>query len=193
MATAKPRITITLDQGVYDTLRGLSELQGVSMSSIVAELVTLIDPVQKQVLETMRRALALQGSAKADFVAQLEQAQVAADAAAAPLLGLLGAYFEGTQPPHSNTGVTHPNHQTEHAPKKPAKVRSRAGLSKECAAKEERKARDAEKMAETLREAEEDAEFEAAFRGLVEAGKDHEKAREELRAELVNLRRKRTE
>lgn len=130
MATAKPRITITLDQGVYDTLRGLSELQGVSMSSIVAELVTLIDPVQKQVLETMRKALALQGSAKADFVAQLEQAQAAADAAAAPLLGLLGAYFEGTQPPHSNTGVTHPNHQTEHALEGPSEDHEKAEIAR---------------------------------------------------------------
>jgi len=165
MATTKPRITITLDQSVYDTLRGLSELQGVSMSSIVAELVTLIDPVQKQVLETMRRALALQGSAKADFVAQLEQAQVAADAAAAPLLGLLGAYFEGTQPPHSNTGVTHPNHQAEHVTKKTAKPRPRAALSEKDRLKEERKARGAEKTSDSYRIAQDDDLFSAALRG----------------------------
>lgn len=123
MATTKPRITVTLEQDVYDTLHGLSELQGVSMSSIVSELLTMVDPVQRKVLETMRRALALQGSARADFAAQLEQAQEQAEAMALPLFEALEGFAGGSVPPHSNTGVTHPNHQTEHVPEKAAKPR----------------------------------------------------------------------
>ena len=48
MATTKPRITVTLDEGVYETLKGLSDLQGVSMSSIVSELLRTVDPVQRK-------------------------------------------------------------------------------------------------------------------------------------------------
>lgn len=37
MATKKPRITVTLDHGVYELVSRLAKLQGVSMSSIVSD------------------------------------------------------------------------------------------------------------------------------------------------------------
>lgn len=126
MATAKPRITVTLDQEVYETLQGLSELQGVSMSSIVVDLLRLVDPVQRKVLDTMRRALALQGEARADLASQLEQAQAQAEAMTLPLFEALEGFGAATQPPHSNTGVTSPNPPAESDPKKPQDALSRA-------------------------------------------------------------------
>lgn len=126
MATAKPRITVTLDQEVYETLHGLSELQGVSMSSIVVDLLRLVDPVQRKVLDTMRRALALQGEARADLASQLEQAQAQAEAMTLPLFEALEGFAAGGQPPHSNTGVTSPNPPAESDHKKPQKALSRA-------------------------------------------------------------------
>ncbi len=121
MATTKPRITVTLDEGVYETLRGLSDLQGVSMSSIVAELLRTVDPVQRKVLKAMRHALALQGSARADFAAQLDRANDEAEAIAMPLFEALEGFAEWSQPPHSNTGVTTQDKQAKRAPKTTAK------------------------------------------------------------------------
>jgi len=121
MATTKPRITVTLDEGVYETLKGLSDLQGVSMSSIVSELLRTVDPVQRKVLKAMRHAIALQGSARTDFAAQLDRASDEAEAIAMPLFEALEGFAEWSQPPHSNTGVTTQNQQAECSPKNPAK------------------------------------------------------------------------
>lgn len=104
MATSKPRITITLDQGVYDTIKGLAEVQGCSMSSIVSDLLETVDPVQRKVLAAIRGSLAVKKEAKNDLVKQLEHGQEEAEKAIGPLLKI----FEmlGGLPPHSNTGVT---------------------------------------------------------------------------------------
>jgi len=165
LATTKPRITITADQDVYDTLRELAELQGRSMSSLVSDLLTLSNPVQQRVLAALRHATSLQAEAQADLVDQLERAQGEAEAMIRPLLGLLEGFGAAAQPPHSNTGVTHPNHQTEHVTKKTAKPRPRAVLSEKDRLKEERKAREAEKTSESYRIAQDDDLFSAALRG----------------------------
>jgi len=127
MATSKPRITITLDPSVHYTLRQLSELQGVSMSSIVSDLLVTVDPVQRRVVETMRFALSLQENARADFASQLERAQEQTAASALPLFELLGGCAPTTLPPHSNTGVTISDKQAvqaAHKSKKPLKTSS---------------------------------------------------------------------
>ena len=134
MATTKPRITVTLDEGVYATLKGLSDLQGVSMSSIVSELLRTVDPVQRKVLQAMRHALALQGSARADFAAQLDRASDEAEAIAMPLFEALEGFAEWSQPPHSNTGVTHPNPPTSSDEEKPFKPSSHKGSSRKTGA-----------------------------------------------------------
>jgi len=56
MPTAKPRITITLTGEQHATLHALSEVQGVSMSSIVVDLIDTTLPVLQRLLEVLRNA-----------------------------------------------------------------------------------------------------------------------------------------
>lgn len=126
MATTKPRITITLDQDVYDTLRGLAEVQGCSMSSVVSEFLTLVNPIQKRVLKATRKALNLDTQSKASTVKMLESAEAQLTAMLGPLFEIFDGLEAAGQPPHSNTGVTTPNPPPPPNPKKPAKRRSRA-------------------------------------------------------------------
>jgi len=130
VATNKPRITITLEPDVYATLRELAALQGRSLSSLVAEQMGLLHPVQQKVLAAMRNVLAVEQEAKQDLADRLDSAQAQAEASIGPLLALLEGFAGAAQPPHSNTGVTHPNDQTVHGAKKPSKPRkSRAPAS----------------------------------------------------------------
>ena len=59
MATAKPRITVTLDPDVYETIKGLSEAQGCTMSGLVSEFLAMVNPVQQRVLRAVKKAQAL--------------------------------------------------------------------------------------------------------------------------------------
>lgn len=126
MATAKPRITITLDQDVYDTLRGMAEVQGCSMSAVVSEFLTMVNPVQKRVLRAARRAANLGASSKAATVKTLEDAEAHLTTMLGPMLDLFDSIEDAAQPPHSNTGVTTPNPPPPPNQKNPAKRRSRA-------------------------------------------------------------------
>ncbi|MDG4155908.1 hypothetical protein L5C08_31090, partial [Pseudomonas aeruginosa] len=125
MATQKPRITITLEQDVYDTIKGLSEAQGCTMSGLVSEFLTMVNPVQQRVLQAVKKARALSVESKADMVASLEAGEAQLTQMLGPLLALMDQIAEG-QPPHSNTGVTTPNPPTPPNQKNPAKRRSRA-------------------------------------------------------------------
>lgn len=125
MATQKPRITITLEQDVYDTIKGLSEAQGCTMSGLVSEFLTMVNPVQQRVLQAVKKARALSVESKADMVASLEAGEAQLTQMIGPLLALMDRIAEG-QPPHSNTGVTTPNPPTPPNQKNPAKRRSRA-------------------------------------------------------------------
>lgn len=117
MATTKPRITVTLDADVYETLQGLSEVQGRSMSSIVSEMLVMVDPVQRKVLSAIRRAAQVEQDSKAGLIDSLERGQKMAEKAILPLFELLDSVG---LPPHSNTGVTIPNTPNE-KPKKSVK------------------------------------------------------------------------
>ncbi|EML7854396.1 hypothetical protein V9924_006211, partial [Pseudomonas aeruginosa] len=108
MATSKPRITVTLDQDVYDTIKGLSEAQGCTMSGLISEFLAMVNPVQQRVLQAVKKAQALNVESKADMVASLEAGEAQLTQMLGPLLALMDQIAEG-QPPHSNTGVTHPN------------------------------------------------------------------------------------
>lgn len=120
MATSKPRITVTLDDDVHQLYRELADIQGCSMSSLVADLLRATVPVQQQVLAAMKTALSLQEGSRAEFLEKLQRAHQQASDTVAPMMAILGE-FEGGLPPHSNTGVTTQNHQTECSPKNPAK------------------------------------------------------------------------
>ena len=75
MATNKPRITVTLDQEVYETIRALSSLQGVTMSGMVSDLLTMTNPVQQRVLQAIQKAQLMDAESKADMVSMLESGQ----------------------------------------------------------------------------------------------------------------------
>lgn len=125
MATTKPRITVTLPQEVYETIRGLSEAQGCSMSALISDFLTMVNPVQQRVLKAVRKAQILDGESKTGLVASLEAGEAQLNQIIAPMMDLLDQMVGG-QPPHSNTGVTTPNPPTPPALKIPAKRRSRA-------------------------------------------------------------------
>jgi hypothetical protein len=56
MPTAKPRITITLSDEQHVTLQSLAQVQGVSMSSIVVDLLDTTLPVLKRLTEVLKNA-----------------------------------------------------------------------------------------------------------------------------------------
>lgn len=125
MATQKPRITITLERDVYDTIRGLSEVQGVTMSGLVSDFLTMVNPVQQRVLRACQKAKALSAESRAGMVSSLESGEAQLSEMMGPLLALLDQFADG-QPPHSNTGVTNSNDTTQDESKTAGKPRARA-------------------------------------------------------------------
>ena len=69
MATNRPRITVTLTERQHECLRTMSELQRVSMSSIVGELLEMSVPVFERVCVILRAA----SDAPEDAIAQLKK------------------------------------------------------------------------------------------------------------------------
>lgn len=51
MVAARPRLSIVLDEGVHETIRRVAAVQGRSMSSVVAEMVTELEPGLRQVAD----------------------------------------------------------------------------------------------------------------------------------------------
>lgn len=125
MATQKPRITVTLDQDVYDTIRGLSDVQGVTMSGLVSEFLTMVNPIQQRVLRACQKAQALNAESKASMVSSLESGEAQLTEMLGPLLALMDQLAD-EQPPHSNTGVTNAKDTTQGENKTPRKARPRA-------------------------------------------------------------------
>lgn len=64
MATAKPRITISLEPDQYEALRRLAELQKAPMSRIVSELLAEVTPVLGRLADTIETALKAQADLK---------------------------------------------------------------------------------------------------------------------------------
>lgn len=128
MATQKPRITVTLEQDVYDTIRGLSDAQGCTMSGLISEFLSMVNPVQQRVLQAVKKAQSLNAESKADMVASLEVSEAQLTEMLGPLLALMDQLAEG-QPPHSNTGVTKPHPPTKSNGKTPTKAKPCAASS----------------------------------------------------------------
>ena len=133
MATQKPRITITLEQDVYDTIKGLSEAQGCTMSGLISEFLSMVNPVQQRVLRAVKKAQALDVESKAGMVASLEASEAQLTEMLGPLLALMDQVAEG-QPPHSNTGVTHSNPPAATDKEKPIKPSNGAGSGRKAVA-----------------------------------------------------------
>lgn len=137
MATLKPRITISLEQEVYDTIKGLSEAQGTTMSGLVSEFLTMVNPVQQRVLKAVQKAQALDTESKAGMVASLEAGEAQLTEMLGPLMDLFDQMAQ-SQPPHSNTGVTNTNSSEKHKPEKPSKALSRASEAVEKSTKSQK-------------------------------------------------------
>lgn len=75
MATDKPRISVMLEPKTYELLRELAQLQGESMSSIVAGVLDASVPVLTNLRAAARRYERLSASAKAEMTAQWSSAE----------------------------------------------------------------------------------------------------------------------
>lgn len=75
MPSAKPRIALVLEQPRYDLLKRLAALQGVSMASVVCEVMETVYPVLERVcvvLEAGKRAQESQKQGMRDAVEKAE-------------------------------------------------------------------------------------------------------------------------
>jgi hypothetical protein len=76
MATSKPRITITLDRGLYGVVYRLSRAQGRPMSGLVVELLQEMAPILERAMLLCEAAARAPAEAKARFREAAEQAEV---------------------------------------------------------------------------------------------------------------------
>ena len=75
MPTAKPRITVTLEQHTYEVLSRLSAASGDSMSSFVSEYVNLALPSLERLVVVLERANSAPEEARAGLAAAIERAE----------------------------------------------------------------------------------------------------------------------
>ncbi len=75
MPTSKPRITITLNDHQHQLLHALSELQEVSMSSIVVELLDTVVPVLERMAIVLKAAKDAPASVKESLKVSAEAAE----------------------------------------------------------------------------------------------------------------------
>lgn len=115
MPTNKPRINVTVDQEVYDVYRGLSDLQGRSMSAIVNEILTETLPHMSRMLSALNMLKLLPAETVQKIADQYSSAEEDARTRLARTLedldGIESAYAAALrqgQPPYINKGVTNP-------------------------------------------------------------------------------------
>lgn len=87
MATAKPRITVTLTQHQYDVLRVISDCGGQSMSAFIGDLMQQALPVLERMAESMRKIKAAHDEQKKRIAQELDQAQLEAEPVLQQVLG----------------------------------------------------------------------------------------------------------
>ena len=75
MPTPNPRITITLTPSSHAVMKSLSDLSGNSMSSMVAEIITMNEPVFARMVKVLQAAKSVQASSKESMMAALNDAQ----------------------------------------------------------------------------------------------------------------------
>lgn len=122
MPAKNPRVHLTLQPDVYNTFKGLADIQHRPVSALITELLVLVHPVQQKVLNVSRRLNRLNTESRSGFVDSLDKAQVQIEDIFAPLLVALDGIEAQSQPPHSNTGVTN----SSDTPQNPANPHSRA-------------------------------------------------------------------
>ena len=75
MATTKPRINVTLEQHRYDLFKRLAALQGVSMSSLVAELLDAVAEPMERVCVVLEAAKTAPESVRNGLRAAVDRAE----------------------------------------------------------------------------------------------------------------------
>lgn len=144
MPTAKPRITITLSDEQHVTLQSLAQVQGVSMSSIVVDLLDTTLPVLQRLTEVLRNASEAPQAVLDGLKASLDSAQgqmLGHGEAAMSQLDLLVQMSAGAEsvdtaapgvseavpkvrPPTSNRGVRNVPPTSKNLPIFPSKTRA---------------------------------------------------------------------
>ena len=75
MATKKPRLTITLDPDLSESLRRLSELTGNSQSSLISEMLSGSGPVLEKMITVLEAAQVAKDAIKGRITRGLDDAQ----------------------------------------------------------------------------------------------------------------------
>lgn len=88
MATNKPRITITLDQDIYDLLKSISSISGQPMSGIVSEFLDGARPVFKSMSDTFVKIKEAKDFEKKAFIDALEDSEKVLSPIAIQALGV---------------------------------------------------------------------------------------------------------
>lgn len=116
MPTTKPRINVTVSQEVYDVYRGLSDLQGRSMSAIVNEILTETLPHMSRMLSALNMLKLLPAETVQKIADQYSTAESDVHERLAKTLqdfdAIEGAFADAVrqqQPPYINKGVTNPS------------------------------------------------------------------------------------
>lgn len=114
MPAKNPRLNLTLQPELFDLIDELASLRGVSRASVVVDFLEAAEPAMRSSVANLRLFMAAEHDSQERFVSNLEDAQrILGPIVAAALDRLEMPGSEGSQPPHSNTGVT-PNLESPH-------------------------------------------------------------------------------
>lgn len=113
MAAKRPRISVVLDEDVLDTLRRLATVEGRSVSKVVGELVSGLEPGLRPVVElgeafesmTEARRAAVRAAVEAGEPGLVEPMRAALEAFGQVMLEVREAAAGDDSPPLGNTGV----------------------------------------------------------------------------------------
>jgi len=105
MATAKPRITITLEQHTYDVLKVISECGDKTMSGFVAELLDAAMPTLERMAVTFQAIKSAQEAERQKFLSSIDRAQAALEPVVANTLGQFDLFMGAVEKAVEGRGV----------------------------------------------------------------------------------------
>lgn len=155
MPTAKPRVTITLEQSTHDVIERLAALQGRTRGVVIAELLDEVVPALSRTVALLEAAAAAPQQVKAGLRAVVEGVHRDLVAVSGDGIGqldmLLGAFSggaaEGANPHVVTRGSGMDTHGGQHATEQTGKARPRAAAEPVSALEQQRALYQAEKRA----------------------------------------------
>lgn len=87
MATAKPRITITLNEKSYAVLKAISDCSGQPMSTFVTEMLDSARPTLERMAVTFQKIKRAQDEERSRFLRNVDEAQAAIEPVVMETLG----------------------------------------------------------------------------------------------------------